>query len=423
MKLKFLITFLILFAFTQSTFALRGVSSDNVSLEGAASLNESKQLNLIKDPNQKLYSIVGKSQILKFDRNVKRISIANPELADIVLLSPKQILLNGKKSGRTSLIFWSSETGNPVFYNLIVENDYDAFVQAVQQLTSEDDINIVFNDDGAVLSGHVSSTATKKQIEELAKAYNIKLLNLAESKTKQVLLEVKVTEATRQFTKELSSSFGVGDGITSNNLSKLVFGPITGGVSSGLQYIFTNNAANLSWQLDLAETKGNAKILAEPKLLVADGSKASFNVGTEVPVPSQMGQYGNISYEFKNTGVILEFTPTILEKSRRVLLKLTPEVSEVDESVSIVQPGGGSVPGFRTRKVDTTVELNDGETLVIAGLFNQKSSSSRSQVPLIGNIPFIGWLFSSLKDTKNDNELLIIITPKIVDEGNYMDRI
>jgi len=423
LKLKFLLIFFIIFVFTHTALALRSVSSDSVSLKGANSANETKKLNLIKDNNKKLYSVVGKTQILKFDKNVKRISIANPELVDIVLLSPKQIILNGKKAGRTSLVFWSSENANPVFYNLVVENDSDAFVQAVQEMAGNDDINITFNDDGAVLTGHVSSTATKKKIEELAKAYNIKLLNLAESTTKQVLLEVKVTEASRQFAKNLSSSFGVGDGVTSNDISKVVFGPVTGAVSTGLQYIFTNNSANLAWQLDLAETKGNAKILAEPKLLVTDGSKASFNVGTEVPVPSQMGQYGNISYEFKNTGVILEFTPTIMEQSRRVLLRLTPEVSEVDESVSVVQPGGGSIPGFKTRKVDTTVELNDGETLVIAGLFNQKSSSSRSQVPLIGNIPIIGWLFSSLSDTKSDNELLIIITPRIVDEGNFTDRI
>ena len=149
-----------------------------------------------QDKNEKLYTTVGKSQLIKFDEPVKRISLTDPSLADLVLLSPKELLLNGKKAGRTSLIFWG-ESNKPIFFNLVVKQDTDAFIQAVQEIAPNEDINYVFTDDGAIMSGKVSTTNIKEQIQNVAKAYSIKLLDLTESPTKQVLLEVKITEATR----------------------------------------------------------------------------------------------------------------------------------------------------------------------------------------------------------------------------------
>ena len=139
-------------------------------------------------------------------------------------------------------------------------------------------------------------------------------------------------------------------------------------------------------------------------------------MGNEVPVPSSMGQYGQIAYSFKKTGVILNFTPTIMEKSKRIKLKLAPEVSEIDRSSGVVDNNNAVViPGFKTRKVETTVELMDGETLVIAGLLNNTSSKTNNQVPLLGDLPVIGVLFKTIEDKKSDTELMIFITPKIID--------
>ena len=114
----------------------------------------------------------------------------------------------------------------------------------------------------------------------------------------------------------------------------------------------------------------------------------------------------------------MNFTPQILEKSNRVILKLSPEVSEVDDSIAIQQQGGGRIPGFKTRKVDTTVELGDSETLIIAGLLKQTSSRTKNKIPWIANIPVLGALFSSSIDIKDDTELVIFITPKIVEVDN-----
>ncbi len=385
-------------------------------------VKDSLNLSPYKDSNEKLYSIVGKTQLIKFDEPVKRISITDPSLADLVLLSPKELMLNGKKAGRTSLIFWGN-SDKPVFFNLVVQQDSDAFIQAIEEVAPSEDLQYTFTDDGVILSGKISSTTVKDNINNIVKAYNFKLLDLTESPTKQVLLEVKITEASRNFTRELESKFTVGEnydnflsqilGITNHqDLSNATVNGNTGG-----QYIYSSSTARVAWALRMAEQKGIVKILAEPKLLAINGKSGSFNVGNEIPVPSQMGQYGNIAYDFKTTGVILNFTPTILEKSNRVMLKLSPEVSEIDGSY-VSQSG---IPGFKTRKVDTTVELGDGETLVIAGLLSHSSSQSKSKVPWIGDLPGIGLLFSSLKNEKRDTELVIFITPKIVevDKDNH----
>lgn len=380
-------------------------------------------LSPYKDNNEKLYAIMGKTQLIKFDEPVKRISITDPALADLVLLSPKELLLNGKKAGRTSLLFWGN-SDKPVFFNLVVQQDTDAFMQAVNQVAPDEDIKYSYTDDGIIMSGHVSSATVKKNLEDVVKAYNLKLVNLTESPTKQVLLEVKITEASRNFTKTLASQFSVGQSAAGlsgiNGLSSLNDGGNMTFNGSTANYIFSSPSSNIAWALNAAEQKGLVKILAEPKLLAMDGKDGSFNVGQEIPYPSSIGMSSTPTYAFKNTGVILNFTPTILEKSNRVILKLSPEVSEIDSSYT--PSGVGAPPGFKTRKVDTTVELADGETLVIAGLLKHTTTSADTIVPGLGEIPGLGFLFSNHKRVKDDTELVIFITPKIVELDKNSDR-
>lgn len=396
-----------------------------LGMRGMTPPTKTINVNPYKDNNQKLYAVVGKTQLIKFDEPVKRISITDPSFADLVLLSPKELLLNGKKAGRTSLIFWGNSE-KPIFFNMVVQQDTDAVVQAIEQIAPNEKINYNFTDDGLILSGHVSSTSIKKNIEEVIKAYNVKLVNLTESPTKQVLLEVKITEASRSFTKKLQTQFSMGQNSASfltdvlgiknaSSLTQAVVNPITGGQPGQFVFATTDIAAAIS----AAESKGIVKILAEPKLLAIDGQAGSFNVGQEIPYPSSVGLSSTTSYSFKNTGVILNFTPTILEKSNRVILKLSPEISEIDKTYASTT----GVPGFKTRKVDTTVELADGETLIIAGLLSHRASTSDSKVPFLGDIPGVGFLFSSLEREKADIELVIFITPKIVDTNQNSDRI
>lgn len=379
-------------------------------------MRPAQNINPYKDSNEKLYAVMGKTQMIKFDEPVKRISITDPSFADLVLLSPKELLLNGKKAGRTSLVFWG-DSDKPVFFNLVVQQDTDAFMQAVEQIAPEDDVKFSFTDDGVIMSGYISSTTVKNQINEIIKAYNYKVVDLTESPTKQVLLEVKITEASRNFMREFESKFSVGENYASftkdvmkvpslTTLSNILLN------GQNTDYMYSSSTANIAWMLHAAEKKGVVRILAEPKLLAIDGKAGSFNVGSEIPYPASVGLSSTTSYAFKNTGVILNFTPTILEKSNRVILKLSPEVSEIDKSYT---PSSGGVPGFKTRKVDTTVELADGETLIIAGLLAHTSSKSITQIPWLGDIPIIGALAKGQTWDKTDTEIVIFITPKIVE--------
>lgn len=386
--------------------------------------------NVISDNNQKLYGMVGKSQILNFDTGIKRVSIADPTIADLVVVSPKQLIINGKKAGSTSLIFWGTKASSPVFYNLTIQQDADSFLEAVNYIAPNEDIAIIFNNTGAVMSGFISSASIKDQILNLAKAYNVPLTDLTESPSRQVLLEVRVTEISKNFTKNLGVEFGYGKNspgfsdiltkwATANpgvNLSQIFS-------SGGFQYYLFDKGSKFSAVINAAEQKGDIKTLAEPKLLAVNNEEASFNVGNEVPIPSEIGNYGNISYDFKETGVILKFKPQIMEKTGRIRLKLSPEVSEIDRSAGIVTGDMTSVPGFKTRKVDTTVELMNGETLVIAGLLTNSVSRNKSQIPGLGNIPVLGVLFRNSEDVTNDSELVIFITPKIVDNMTPVDNI
>ena len=428
---KSLILLIILFLLSLITSNLVKASEVNYTNKpipqqlGLRGIDKSKAVNInpYQDNNEKLYAVVGKTQLIKFDEPVKRISITDPAYADLVLLSPKELLLNGKKPGRTSLVFWGA-SDKPVFFNMVVQQDTDAFIQAVNQIAPGEKIQYSQTDDGVIMSGHISSSTVKKNIEDIIKAYNVKVLDLTESPTKQVLLEVKITEASRSFIKNLQSEFSIGsNGTIFPNAGNGSFGS-AGLDASGAalppvgQYILSSTSQNINWTLSAAETKGIVKILAEPKLLAIDGQQGSFNVGNEIPYPSSVGLSGVASYSFKTTGVILNFTPTILEKSNRVILKLSPEVSEVDSSLTSTT----GVPGFKTRKVDTTVELADGETLIIAGLLSHNTSSSDTKIPGIGDIPGLGFLFSNMKRTKNDIELVIFITPKILEADENKSR-
>lgn len=402
----------------------------NIPVVNSASNPSMTLKNVVKDNNKKLYGMVGKSQILNFDSGIKRVSIADPNLADIVVVSPKQLIINGKKAGNTSLIFWGNSSNTPVFYNLTIQQDADSFLEAVNYIAPNEDITIIFNNNGAVMSGFISSTSIKEQIRNLAKAYEINLTDITESPTKQVLLEVRVTEVSKNFTRNLGVQFGYGKdaGSLSDYLSGLLSSNPMSNLNQifskgGLNYYLYNQSSKISMAVNAAEQKGDIKILAEPKLLAVDNEEASFNVGNEVPIPSEVGNYGNISYKFKKTGVILNFKPTIMEKTGRIRLKLSPEVSEIDRSAGIVAGDQTSVPGFKTRKVDTTVELMDGETLVIAGLLTNTSTKNKSQVPGLGNIPVLGVLFRNSENVTNDSELVIFITPKIVDNMTRMENI
>ncbi|MDD3150555.1 MAG: pilus assembly protein N-terminal domain-containing protein [Candidatus Gastranaerophilales bacterium] len=440
--------FIVGFAFSNQSFAqgpqIRGLNMEPVSIENFDNMSDFEnwdyppvlEENSIKNSTSQeveiptaetskisdLYAIVGKSKFIKFDEPVKRMSITNPDLADIVLLSPTEMLLNGKNAGSTSLIIWGESSENPVFFDLVVQNDSESFLKAVNKVLPNENIDIAFTEKGAVLAGKISSSIAREKIKELAKAYNFELSDISESPSPQVLIEVKIVEASRSFTKNISSTFSKGN-LYGNfvNGTELTLGEAQkgfefGGTEEGVKYFLTKSKDEIGLLLKAGEKKGFVKILAEPKLIAKNGKEASFNAGQQVPVPSGVGEGGNISYEYKDVGINVKFNPTILEDSQRVILSVEPEVSEIDSSTSVHQSDGSVVYGIKTRKVSTTVELNDGSTLVIAGLLKRTDNDTRTQIPLLGDIPVLGKLFKASTKTKDETELMIFVTPKILQD-------
>ncbi|OGH96399.1 MAG: hypothetical protein A2104_02855 [Candidatus Melainabacteria bacterium GWF2_32_7] len=392
-----------------------------------------------------LISIVGKSQLVRLDEPVKRISIADPKFADVIMLSKKELLINGRTAGLTSLIIWG-EKGDPVFFDLNVKNDTTALLLALKDIAPDEDIDIKFTSTqgqnatggqapaNAVFSGKISSTIKKEKIKSLVTAYGFNFVDLAESPTPQVVLEIKVAEANRNLTR--NKSVGVTSGGKFLNplnsqfkkpfkyleISNSLGGNIGPGIKLSNIYLPILNTTN---SISLNESEGMIKILAEPKLVAINKQEASFNAGQQVPVPTGVdAQSGQITYEYKDVGVNLKFTPDILEESGKIQLKINPEVNEIDTTITVSQPNGIVIYGIRTRRVNTTVELNDGETLIIAGLIQKNSTvSSRSQAPFLSDIPILGVLFSSKEFRKGETELMIFVTPKIIKSDNLVNGV
>lgn len=405
------------------------IKQSEVSADKVFSNLNMKTNTILKGNVSELTSVVGKSRLIKFDEPVKRISITNPALADLVLISPKEMLLNGKQAGLTSLVVWG-EKGDPAFFNLYVKNDSSQFLQVVKAALPDENLDFKFtNDTNLVLSGKVSSVVVRDQIKSLAEAYGYKLVDISESPVPQVMIEVKVAEASRSFVKNLKSNFALGK-LSQQFLSDLnlpedqsnygYFADFQGG-TEGLK-IFSHKK-DLTSALNFAETKGFVKTLAEPKLMATNGNKASFNAGQQIPFPSSIDMNGNVAYSFKDVGVNVTFTPTIKEKTGRISLNIAPEVSEIDSSASMSLSNGFVVYGYKTRKVDTTVELKDGQTLIMAGLLQKSDNSVKSMVPLLGDIPILGQLFRSDEFRKGETELLIFVTPKIIQTGLRADGV
>jgi pilus assembly protein CpaC len=223
------------------------------------------------------------------------------------------------------------------------------------------------------------------------------------------MLEVRFAEMSRGTVKQLGiSNVNFGNGVT--NTTGVVTGPAgpgTGGFSAALRF-----PGNLSFQLDALEQEGLVRTLAQPNLIALSGETASFLAGGEFPVPTGVALNGQVAIEFKEFGVSLKFTPTLLEDGLINLL-VNPSVSALDQTAGI-DLNGLRIPGLRTRKATTTLELRDGQAFAMAGLIQSDFRDTVSAIPLLGKVPILGALFRSTSYNRNETELVIIVTPRLV---------
>jgi len=380
---------------------------------------------------RKLELVVGKSTVLQTAKAAKRVSVANPDIAELVLVSPHEIYITGKAPGLTNLTLWHNKEVSAV-YDLEVRYDISRLKQKINELLpGETNLRVMATHNSVTLAGKVSSAARLSQIVDLAREYapESRINNMVEvGGVHQVMLEVRVAEMNRSMGRRLginfnyateSGKFGINKlaGLTevvspddANIASSGPFGILTSSVLSGLLR-FTSSDTTWTAFIDALKEQGLVKILAKPTLVALSGHDAQFLAGGEFPVPVPQG-LGTAGIEYKQFGVGLAFTPTVLSKDR-ISIKVAPEVSELDFSTA-VQVEGYVVPGLSTRKASTVVELADGQSFAIAGLLRDTVRDAVSKFPLLGDIPILGKLFRSRSFQKNETELIIVATPHLV---------
>lgn len=379
---------------------------------------------------------VNKSQIVSADAAIARAMVGNAAIADIVPLTDHSVYVLGKAMGTTSLTLYDKGGRVLAVMDVAVGPDAAGYREQVGRLVPGANIDAQISGSSLILTGMANDPGAIDRAVQLAHTYAganvVNMIGLGGSQ--QVQLEVRFAEVRREIGEDIgvrgfgsrggtNAAWGAGASVTPGQDGTARFN--VGSILNGFGVLGTTfNALGVDFEayLNALENKGFAKTLASPTLVALSGETASFLAGGEFPIPvAQSGSNGggagggggsaSISVEFKPFGVSLGFTPTVLGDGT-INLKVEPEVSSIDPAASI-QLNGISIPGLKTRRASTTLELRDGESFAIAGLLSQDFQDTINQVPLLGGIPILGALFRSTEFKKGETELLIIVTPRL----------
>ncbi len=348
--------------------------------------------------------------------DLERVAIANPEIADLTVLRDRQALLVGKTPGTTTLLLWRRGDASPQRLHVEVRGALQ------EQLLGDGGLQVRSHGDQALVAGSAPSVLAHARARQAAAATTGAGGTVADMSTVAsggvVQVEVKVVELNRTVLRQIGLNFtnrngGFSYGITSPGNRGAGGGE--NAVSSAFNLLATSLLPNgaLDWRasLDVLQSNGMARVLAEPTLVALSGQSASFLAGGELPILEPQG-LGTTAVTFKPFGIGLTVTPTVLSPDR-IALKVAPEASDLDYSAGISYDGV-QIPSISTRRADTTVELGDGESFVIGGLVSSTLSSTVNKIPLLGDLPIIGSFFRNLDYRKQDKELVIVVTPRLV---------
>jgi pilus assembly protein CpaC len=381
--------------------------------------------------------IASKSIIVNTADPIERVSVTDQAIADALVISPQQVLINGKSPGIVSLILWD-RTGKTTSYDLVVEVDISLLQRQLEDQFPTENIILSTAKGAVVLSGNASDPRVVEKAIEISGAFSPKVINLLQlpppPDTEQILLQVKFADVDRAATQQLGInilSTGAGNTLAGTStqqfgsgLQNLQLGTVSPSNGPGftfqqtlqdvLNIFFFRFDLNLGAMVKALQQKNLLQILAEPNLLASNGKEASFLAGGEFPIPIvQSSQNLNaVTIQFKEFGVRLNFTPTILP-SGKIRLKVKPEVSALDFT-NAVTIGGFFIPALSTRRAETEIELADGQSFAIAGLMDNRVSEIYNKIPALGDLPVIGYLFRSRSISKSKTELLVMVTPKLV---------
>jgi pilus assembly protein CpaC len=362
-----------------------------------------------------------KPKTVRTDRSFSEIVVGDPEVATVSPLTDRSFYVVGTAPGTTGIALYDSDSNLVGLLDIEVGANTNQINAALNAALPKSSVKATTSNGKVILKGKASGAGAAAKAREIAKKFDPELVDTVKIEgSQQVNLEVRFIEARRSKGKELSiraqarratnSSFsGVNGGALANLLSgSLPFGQFVTNIIDG--------GTNVDVTINALEEQGLARSLAEPNLVALSGDTASFLAGGEFPIPvgaeTSDGGGREVTVEFKQFGVGLKFTPTVLDNGL-INLKLAPEVSELDPSGGITL-AGISIPGLQVRRAETTLELRDGQTFVLGGLLQKGSSYTKAQLPWLGDVPILGALFRSSQFQKNETDLVIIVTPRLV---------
>ncbi|TMK30952.1 MAG: type II and III secretion system protein family protein [Alphaproteobacteria bacterium] len=366
----------------------------------------------------------GKGTLIRLPRPAATVFIANPDVADVQVKSPSMIYVNAKTPGET--VLYAVDADDNVLLNapIRVEHDVSRLRESLHALIPGENVAVESVDGSLVLKGNVSTALRAEKANALATSIaneaKGKVVNqLSVATPNQVNLRVKIAEVSRTVLKAFGVNWSKSIGDTQFNTSN----PVTGGQIASRNTItfgFGAPGSRIEAQVDALAQEGLLTILAEPNLTATNGQPASFLAGGEFPVPvagSAANGIATITVAFKEFGIRLDFTPTIMD-AQHVSLRVRPEVSELTNtgavSVPITANNTVTIPALTVRRAETTLELGSGESFALGGLLSHSLEQDISKVPGLGDIPILGQLFRSSRFQKGETELVIIVTPYLV---------
>jgi pilus assembly protein CpaC len=355
----------------------------------------------------------GTSAVLVSPVAISRVSMADPDVAEAVVMSPRELLINGKSLGTTTFVVWDAE-GMRRIYGVEVTADAGSLGAHLRTMYPDENIEVSARGNTLVLSGQVSSALVARRARALAEGTGASVIdNLETPAPAQILLQVRIAEVSQTALRRLGNQ--VIDVLNPHRLDS--DGDWRGATDSDgvIQLSLINSDAHLRAVIRALQETGDFKSLAEPNLLALDGQEASFLAGGEFPYPTVQGAQRSdaITIEWREFGVQLNFTPTVTN-SGNIHLTIAPEVSALDFAQGLMI-SGFQIPAVLTRRAFTQVELREGQHLAIAGLMDRSMQETVRKLPFLGDIPILGALFRSTSERQEVTELLVIVSPRIVE--------
>jgi pilus assembly protein CpaC len=389
------------------------------------------------DPSEqrliRLEVTIGRSQVVDLKDSFTRVSVTNPAVADVFVVTPNQILVNGKTVGVTSLVvFYPDRT---VFFDVVVHTDTELLRERLRQVAPRDNIEVHAARDAIVLTGSVSSSAVSQAAVEIASVFArqgkvVNLMGLTDVKPQQVMLQVQVGEVNRAALKELGFNIrALGSTLQAGFFPGVPFTPALGALGlvtasgsavgrstpdfafDGSNFFLSSGQRDYAGVIRALAERDLFRTLAKPNLVTQSGTEAKFISGGEFPYPVSSG-VNQISIEFKEFGIGLVFRPVVTD-GETITMTVRPEVSSLDFSQGLIS-AGIAIPVIRKNETFTTINIKDGESFAIAGLINNDVRQAVAKIPVLGDIPILGALFRSVRFRNNESELLFVVTVKLV---------